>query len=405
METRFSFTEVRLKKITPPLKGRIRLYDTLVPGLCLRVTALGTKTFIVYRKLSSTRKPLTIKLGTFPSTSIKEARKRATRAILDITRGINPNTAVHAARNELSLKGLFDSVLGDEWKTIKDKRNLNSIYRRHLNQWGNRHLSEISRQHIQALHTKIEDSSGGYIANRTVEVLRCLFNYARERGFAGPNPAVGIRQFQEKQRERFINPSEMPKFLSALKEEPNQTFRDFFMVLLLTGVRRANLLAMRWDEINFAERLWHIPETKNGESQTLPLIQQVIDILQRRKNNRSEYVFESTLSKSGHIEEVKSAWKRILARAEIKDLRIHDLRRTFGSYQIAQNSSLQIVGKSLNHKSLQATQVYARLNLDPVRESIEKGTQAMLKAGGLVKQADILEFDQSGARKAGGQKG
>ena len=78
--------------------------------------------------------------------------------------------------------------------------------------------------------------------------------------------------------------------------------------------------------------------------------------------------------------EPKTAWKRIIARAGIKDLRIHDLRRTLGSWQAAAGSSLPIIGKSLGHKSLGATQIYARLNLDPVRASVNKATEAMLLA-------------------------
>ena len=74
--------------------------------------------------------------------------------------------------------------------------------------------------------------------------------------------------------------------------------------------------------------------------------------------------------------------------AGFRDLRLHDLRRTLGSWQAATGASLPIIGKSLGHKSLAATQIYARLNLDPVRASINKATDAMLTAGGV---AGLLE--------------
>lgn len=67
--------------------------------------------------------------------------------------------------------------------------------------------------------------------------------------------------------------------------------------------------------------------------------------------------------------------------AEINGLRIHDIRRTLGSYQAITGASLPIIGKSLGHKSQQATAIYARLNLDPVRQSLERATQAMMAAG------------------------
>jgi integrase len=92
--------------------------------------------------------------------------------------------------------------------------------------------------------------------------------------------------------------------------------------------------------------------------------------------------------RSGHVMEPKSAWKRILKRAELADLRLHDLRRTLGSWQAATGASLPIIGKSLGHNSLQATKIYAQLDLDPVRAAVTQATDAMLLAGGV---AGLLE--------------
>jgi integrase len=85
-------------------------------------------------------------------------------------------------------------------------------------------------------------------------------------------------------------------------------------------------------------------------------------------------------SKSGHLEDPKTAWERILKRADIQGLRIHDLRRTLGSWQTALGASSFIVGKSLGHKTLQATAIYARLNLDPVRSSVNAAVDALFSA-------------------------
>lgn len=99
----------------------------------------------------------------------------------------------------------------------------------------------------------------------------------------------------------------------------------------------------------------------------------------RKAKSESDWVFPGD-GKTGHLQDPKKAWQRILARAEIQDLRIHDLRRTLGSWQTALGASGFIVGKSLGHKSLQATAVYARLNLDPVRDSVNAAAEAMFKA-------------------------
>ena len=86
------------------------------------------------------------------------------------------------------------------------------------------------------------------------------------------------------------------------------------------------------------------------------------------------------IGKSGHLQEPKKGWKRILERAKITDLRIHDLRRTLGSWQAKTGASLAIIGKSLNHKNQNTTAIYARLDLDPVRESVNAATKAIFNA-------------------------
>ena len=142
---------------------------------------------------------------------------------------------------------------------------------------------------------------------------------------------------------------------------------------------------MRWEELNLARATWIIPaeKSKSGEAVHVALTPPVLRILKERKlNSISEWIFPGT-GRSGHLVEPKSAWKRILKRAGLTDLRLHDLRRTLGSWQAATGASLPIIGKSLGHKSLQATQIYARLNLDPVRDAVNTATNAMLAAAGV----------------------
>ena len=143
---------------------------------------------------------------------------------------------------------------------------------------------------------------------------------------------------------------------------------------------------MRWDEINFTTKEWRIPKTKNGDAVSLPLIKEAAEILKERKKQnakmglealRQEYVFPSITSQSGHLADPKKAWQRILKEAQIKDLRLHDIRRTLGSYQAITGASLPVIGKSLGHKTSQATQIYARMNLDPVRQSLENAAGLM----------------------------
>lgn len=121
----------------------------------------------------------------------------------------------------------------------------------------------------------------------------------------------------------------MPKFFVSLAQELNQTIKDYFHTSILTGARKSNLLTMRWKDICFNRNEWKIPETKNGDSLNVPLIEEAVEILKERKLSMlsdSEYVFPGD-GKNGHLQEPRKGWLCILKRAGITDLRIHDIRR------------------------------------------------------------------------------
>ncbi|MVF25131.1 site-specific integrase, partial [Methylocaldum sp. BRCS4] len=132
-------------------------------------------------------------------------------------------------------------------------------------------------------------------------------------------------------RERFIQPDELPRFFQAVAESP---LCDFFLLAILTGARRSNLQAMRWQDMNLERAVWTIPKTKNGLPQTIPLPPEAVAILERRKAeavHRETFVFPGP-GKTGHLVEPKRAWDAMLQKAGIENLRIHDLRRTLGSW-------------------------------------------------------------------------
>jgi integrase len=221
-----------------------------------------------------------------------------------------------------------------------------------------------------------------------------MFNKAINewRIWKGENPAHGIAKFSEQSRDRFLQSDELPRFFKAVAEEENKTIRDYILMSLLTGARRSNVLAMRWHDINFERAEWRIEVTKNGAPQTITLSPEAIEVLlNRRPSDKAEYVFSGS-GKSGHLEEPKKGWKRILESAGIEDLRIHDLRRTLGSWQAKTGASLAIIGKSLNHKNQSTTAIYARLDLDPVRDSVNTATHAMMVAAGLKESADVVKL-------------
>lgn len=376
---KFNFTKKALEALPLPSKGkRTYYYDTKVRGLGVSLTDKGSITFIIYRKVNG--KPERITLGRYPDLSIENARAKACEINSQIAQGKNPNHERNKLRSELTFKELFNCYLERHAKLHKKSwKNDEDQYRLYLSSWDKKKISSIKRADIEALHAKVGKEHGTYAANRMLSLLGVMFNKAIDWGWEGINPAQGIKKFKEISRERFLAGDELPRFFRALEEENNKTLAGFFMLGILTGARKSNLLSMQWKDINFAQATWRIPETKNGSSHLVPLSPEAINLLQERsKLKENDWVFPSATSKSGHLEEPKSAWKRILKKAGLQDLRLHDLRRTLGSWQAATGANSYVIGKSLGHKTQQATAIYARLNIDPVRASVEKATSAMM---------------------------
>jgi len=383
--TRVSLTMRRCAILTCPAgKDRQYYHDTQMQALCLCVTAAGTRTFYVWRRVGG--RGVRIKLGRFPGLSLDLARKEAQRINGEVAQGRDPQAARLTARGEPTLGQLFAHFLERHAKPHKktwdeDQRQ----WDHYLARWKSRRLSAVQKADVQALHAKIGTEHGTYQANRVLALLSALFNKADEVGYRGPNPCQGVKRFREKSRERFLQADELPRFFAALDAEPDETMRDYFLVSLLVGARRGNTMAMRFDELNLDVATWTIPDTKNGQPLTVPLVPEVVDVLRRRRLSvpaDCPWVFPGRkgYSSTGHITEPKGAWQRLLKRAGIADLRIHDLRRTLGSWQAANGVSLPIIGKSLGHKNTSTTAVYARLNLDPVRAAVGTAAAAMLAA-------------------------
>jgi integrase len=386
---KINFSNTILRELRTPEKSRIYYQDTKEGGLSIYITANDVRTFYIRKRVNG--KDEKIIIGNFPDFSVENARKQAKIIKGQIASGANPNEEKSKLRSEINLVDLINSYVEKHSKKYKTTWWYDDTELRRLSSsFHKRKISTISNNDVRKLHAQIADESGLYQANRFLAVFKSMFNKAIEWGYQGNNPAVNIKKFKEKSRERFIQPDELPRFFEALKDEENPIARDYIYLSLYTGARKSNVLEMKWSDINLIIKQWHIPVTKNGESLTIPLLDEALEILKTRleenqklglKDFQIQWVFPSLTSKSGHLEEPKKAWKRILLKARIENLRIHDIRRTLGSYQAISGASLPIIGKSLGHKSSSATQIYARMNLDPVRDSLGKAIGLMNEYG------------------------
>ena len=377
------FTKAVIAAEPIPENGRVALYDTGEAGLVLWTTSAGRKLFQLYKKFNG--RPVRIGLGAWPETTVEQARRRAREAKGKLANGENPNDALRQARQEMTFADLFTEYMERHAKPRKRSwQEDQGEYDRHLARpLGGRKLSEITRAGIAAIHAK-RGKTSPVRANRLLALLSSVFGRAIEWGlWEKGNPCAGIRHFPETSRDRFLSGDELRRLFAALDEEPNDTTRDFFRVALFTGARRGNLLEMRWADIDLEAATWRIPQTKNGKPQTVALVPAVVDLLVRRRDlarqakSINPYVFPG-VGRAGHLTPPTKAWRRICGRAGIADAHIHDLRRTFGSWQAITGASLPIIGKSLNHKNQSTTAIYARLDLDPVRVAVERAAKAML---------------------------
>ena len=418
---KFNFTKATVEALPAPDTGRVYYYDfggsMSVKGLTVCVSSTGGRVFYSYRKVAG--KPERIKIGNYTDLTIDAARKVATDINSSVGRGDNPNDRKRAKREELTLGGLFDEylkryVVPHGKKTLQDMKDNFARYlgevadvapKKHGKKrvksegavnWQNRKLSAITRIEVQKLHSDLGVHSGNATANRTLELLRAVLNKGASWGmFKGDNPCEGVTKFSLQSRDRFLHGDELARFFEAVAQEPNESIRDYVMMSLLTGARKANVLAMRWEHVDLNRGTWFLPDTKNGTSQKIPLTTQAKAILKERlKIKAGDFVFAGN-GVTGHMTSPKRAWGKILAKAELKDLRLHDLRRTLGSWQAATGASLVVIGKTLNHKDISTTSIYSRLSLDPVRESMETAQSAMMAAGGILPKAEVLDFKKS----------
>lgn len=386
--TYITLSKTVVEKLEPPTSGRKFYYDDRVRGLAVRVTDNGSKAYYLYKKIN--RKPVKYHLGKVGEISVEDARKLAQIKLGKGTDGVDIQAQRRKAREELTL-----GELANQWiEHAKERKRTWGEDKRQIDKFlaglSSRRLSAIDVGDVEKLIAKVKTDSGPYQANRLLALISSMFRYAtKKRLFAGVNPASLVDRFPEQSRERFLTAAEAPRLFAAI-EGAEPLFRDFFKLAIFTGARRGNLQAMRWSNIDLKAATWTIPgeQHKNGQAVVLPLVVPAMTILKTRAETRtdSDYVFASH-GKTGHLMEPKSAWDEVRKAAGLDDLRLHDLRRTMGSWLAAAGHSLPIIGKALGHANgSTATAVYARLELQPVREAVTAATTAILAAAKPKKQ-------------------
>lgn len=426
-----AFTARVIEELMPLHKRNMTVYwDSKEDGLGLYITPAGYKTYFIRKQVNG--RDRRIALGSATDMSPDQARSEVRNMKQQLLSGIDPyEQKVRARRGEMKLGTLYKQYMDRYSKIHKRSWKHDEVeIKMFLGHWFNLRLSDIKRADIRLLHEEIYREKGPYRANRMLERIKAMYNKAIEWDWEGINPAMGIRMYPVKSRDRFIRHDEMPFFIKALEDEKNRTVHDFVWMLLFTGARKTNTAMMRWEEINWKECYWRIPESKNGDPLVIPLVERAMEILEtRRRKAIGPWVFPGEVDPDKHFSYFRRAWTRILKRATIyiwsqdpriaeiaqtlkgnidndayinmlyngvqkqaekkgisltggvMDVRVHDLRRTMGSYQAINGTSLHVIGQSLGHRSIKSTQIYARLTIDPVRDSMTKAMDRMVALG------------------------
>lgn len=305
-----------------------------------------------------------------------------------ITDGKNVAEARRAERAELTLDELFKQYLERHLKkSRKSWAESEKCFERFFSDWRTRRLSTITQADVERRHTDIGNNRGVYSANRAHELIRAMYNKAIAwHLYRGLNPGVGITPFEERSRERVLQSDEFEKLFNALNKEPEEDFRDFVMLTLLTGARKSNVLSMRWGDLNLNSGTWTIPaeQSRNSQSQFIVLTEGEVRILKRRRQSiptDEPFVFPSD-SESGHLTDVKHAWTSFLGRAKIENLHIHDLRRSLASWMSSTGANVAVIRSALHHKDIKTTlTVYARANRESELAARRIAQDTMLALG------------------------
>jgi len=364
------------------------IYDQDTPRLAICVWSTGVRTWYWVGGING--RMMRYKIGKYTDVTPENARKHAIRISAQAAQGIDPRIEKRRVRDEMTLLGLFDQYLHEHAKLHKRTwRQDEVMFNCYCGSLKSRTLSSITTAAIKTLHSKVGEDHGKYTSNRILALLSTLFNFAinvNHVRLPDGNPCRGVKRFKEESRERILaTGDEFKRFFDALEDE-DQLFQDFFKLLLLTGARRNNVLSMEWTELNLDAAKWTIPgeKFKNGKTQTIQLHADVIQILRRRlaESKDEPWVFPSVRrNQSGHLDSPEKAWQRVCKKAKLTDLRMHDLRRTHGSWMAMTGASLPIIGKTLGHQNQATTGIYARIaNIDPVKAAVDTAVAAMMAA-------------------------
>jgi integrase len=246
---------------------------------------------------------------------------------------------------------------------------------------GSLKLTEIKPLHVATIHSLERGRTSPTTANHMLKTLKRMLNLAVQWELLVKSPAVHQEKFKEGPlRQRYLSKEELPRFLKALDKEEDRLSVSAIRVLLYTGCRRTEILALKWRNFKRDERCLFLEKTKNGLSRTVHLNEKAMAVLSELKEKKemdprtrdSEYLFPSRQgTKKGYIYDLRKPFEKACKDAGIENFRIHDLRHTFASMAVSSGVDLYAVQRLLGHRDITMTQRYAHLAEDDLKHATE----------------------------------
>jgi integrase len=378
--TRFKFTNRRIAELPPnPEDARsteAEYSDIEVTGLrCLVGKGEGRRKFLLRYQMHGRKRA--IALGHYPAIDVSTARKLALDYKRKIAEGVDPQQAKEDKRNQKTLGHLFQEdylpylqMRNRSWKTDEQR------FRIHLRPlFGNLLLEEITVTRIQNMQQMLLKRLTTATANRVLALLKAIMTWANRAGLIKENPAMLVSLLRENnRRERYFTPDEIRRLFRAADQHQSFYTGQYVKMLLLTGLRRAELAEAKWQHYNKEEKTLYIPHTKNGHSRVLHLNHMAVDLLNYlpiRPGN--PYLFPGH-RKGKPLQNPTKGFQKMLARAGIdkEGVCLHTCRHSVAALIVSNGGTLFDVQSQLGHRSSQTSLRYAHLHDSRMQQTSQR---------------------------------
>lgn len=357
---RVKFTDRWIKGVKSPKTERLDFVDAYCPGLYLRVSSKGIRSFSIVARQDGKLRRITI--GRFPRWSVAQAREEAQRVLRSLDAGIDPRPKIAEPEALITYAGLVDAYFERHLKrnarsALNIKRNL--LHKR-LEPLFCRPAVEIKKREIAEIIDRFVTDGSPHSAVNVLRNTKMMFNWGMDVDLIDANPPDRIRSpIKTTERDRVLNDAEIAAVWNATFHIP-APFGQMYRMYLLTGQRRGEVATMRWTDIS--DEVWVIPReiVKKDRAHAVPLTSIACETLSQLPCFRADgFVFTTTGGDkpSSNFNKTKRELDRI---SGVTNWTIHDLRRTVRSKLAELRVPREVARKILNHEDGKVDRIYNR---------------------------------------------